>query len=139
MTSKGLVPQQIWTNGLTATEAVKVMKAFQALGFPLTLEITITKDTNLPTNHIAQAPLASGTFFRPCAIDVRPELFDTNEHDLKGVIWHEYGHCAGLNHSPYLGQIMYYQETGSFDLYAPSEVLNFRREVCKLTKSWDCP
>lgn len=43
-----------------------------------------------------------------CSVDISTELFKSDrESYMDSVVWHELGHCAGLNHNPNKGTMMY--------------------------------
>lgn len=63
-----------------------------------------------------------------CAIILSERLFHEYEETLKTVVWHEIGHCAGLEHSKKEGDIMYYQAS-EFSRYTKESIYNFVADV----------
>ena len=56
-----------------------------------------------------------------CLVELSDEIFQDDKKDfLKPVIWHEFGHCAGLNHDPREGEIMYRTSSTMQDYQAPA-------------------
>lgn len=50
-----------------------------------------------------------------CVVQISSVVADNNEL-LVPVVWHELGHCAGLDHDPKVGEVMY-ASTGSMKNY----------------------
>ncbi len=43
-----------------------------------------------------------------CLVEISTDVFrDSKEDYIRPVIWHELGHCAGLQHDPAEGEVMY--------------------------------
>lgn len=134
LTSKGYYPQVVKVEGTTLTDNVYIEQSFKDMGFPVTLEVVVTKK-RLQDNRAGETD-GIGTFKCNIAIDI--DTFKSLDY-LKDVLWHEYGHCAGLDHNPRQGTIMYYRTEGGFSHRGSLQVLDWQQDVCKLTKSFDCP
>jgi len=64
-----------------------------------------------------------------CTIEVSSIVFLTSNRDtLVPVINHELGHCAGLDHDPKLGEVMYRSAT-NFKSYTPDSFQRFFQTV----------
>lgn len=86
-------------------------------------------DQDLPSNDgntiVAQAYVE----LNKCTIEVFPSAFKDNI--LKPVIWHELGHCSGLEHSDSNSDIMYWL-VAPFLMYNENSIKQF---LFNLTKS----
>jgi hypothetical protein len=64
-----------------------------------------------------------------CGIDLSSELFDVLTDHAKTTVWHEIGHCAGLDHiDPKIGEIMS-PEAMAFYMYGPKQLDRFRTDI----------
>lgn len=63
-----------------------------------------------------------------CRIDIPERTFDAGEDFLTTVIWHEIGHCYGLNHVSDPNDIMY-KSVGSIQYYSDQQKQNFLRRL----------
>lgn len=66
-----------------------------------------------------------------CKITIYPVSFD--DRILKTVLWHEVGHCFGLEHSKNPNDIMYYS-VGQFENYSQEYVDSFIQDLKKSSK-----
>jgi len=63
-----------------------------------------------------------------CVIELFPTAFENQI--LESVVWHELGHCAGLEHSPNPDDVMYYMVT-PFSLYKETAIDKFIFDISK--------
>lgn len=68
-----------------------------------------------------------------CGIILNEELFTIYKDRLRTVVWHEIGHCAGLDHSSKSSDIMYYA-AGPFDEYSKEAINRFITDVYESLK-----
>ena len=87
-------------------------------GFP----IYFTKDASLDSTQ-NRAGLATLDRLH-CIIALAPRVFLTYRTHLKSVVWHEMGHCAGLEHSDLEGDIMY-RTSKQFAWYTEKSIERF--------------
>lgn len=67
-----------------------------------------------------------------CAIDLSSELFDDLVSYTETTVWHEIGHCAGLEHiDPSSGEIMS-PEALSFSRYGVKELGRFKTDLLRV-------
>lgn len=71
------------------------------------------------------------TLMNLCKITIYPISFDYRI--LKSVLWHEVGHCFGLEHSENPDDIMYYSVT-SFQNYSENSINFFLQNLKKSSK-----
>lgn len=69
-----------------------------------------------------------------CTIEISPKVFDEYHTYVKSVIWHEMGHCGGLEHTERTGDIMY-RTTERFDRYSPESISRFFEYFLSQTKA----
>ena len=62
-----------------------------------------------------------------CLVELAERLFTTHEVYRKTVVWHELGHCAGLDHDPRDGEVMS-ATTSAFDGYDAATLQHFMDE-----------
>jgi len=71
--------------------------------FQIVISLLSAEDKNS-----SKAGLATydGTF---CKVELNESVFSESYRSyLEPVLWHELGHCAGMDHDPKLGELMYY-------------------------------
>lgn len=66
-----------------------------------------------------------------CKITIYPVSF--NDRILKTVLWHEVGHCFGLEHSKNPNDIMY-TSVGQFENYSQDSINSFLQDLKKSSK-----
>lgn len=100
------------------------------------ITVKFVDSRTLNTNTIGMAHIGSDE----CGIDLSSELFVDLPGYTKTTIWHEIGHCAGLDHiDPKSGEIMS-PEAMSFVMYGEKELNRFKDDIlrsigAKLTSS----
>ncbi len=87
-------------------------------GYPITLE---KKDP--PTDKPFRAGLATYESSQ-CKIEISPRVFSQYPNYLKSVLWHEMGHCAGLEHSEDQEDIMFHTSS-KFENYSDASLHRF--------------
>lgn len=65
-----------------------------------------------------------------CLVELAERLFTTHAVYRKTVVWHELGHCAGLNHDPDEGEVMS-ATTSAFSSYDAATLERFIGEFEK--------
>jgi hypothetical protein len=69
-----------------------------------------------------------------CTIQISKTVFDPAKKDyVKSVLWHEMGHCFGLQHDPQNGQLMYYTAE-PFKTYSNESINRFFTEITSSVK-----
>ncbi len=94
--------------------------------------------TNAYPVHVEQhepwtnQPLTAGITTRnedSCKIGFSTELFKGSREDyVDSVVWHEFGHCAGLGHNPKEGTLMF-ATARAFSLFPPAAISSFITDV----------
>lgn len=71
--------------------------------FQIVISLLSTEDKNSSKAGLATY---NGTF---CKVELNESVFSASYSSyLEPVLWHELGHCAGMDHDPKLGELMYY-------------------------------
>ena len=96
-------------------------------GFPLHFKFVDTDNSN--KIHAAYTTLSDAD----CTTEFYSQLFNSSNSGLVDlVVRHELGHCAGLNHDPNPGQIMY-AVASPFSTYSLTANERFFTEVISST------
>jgi hypothetical protein len=95
------------------------------LGYAYNTYNVVFTYSNVPNGKVAGSAQPGLAF---CKITIYPNAV---EFDLiKTVIWHELGHCIGLDHNGRIGHIMS-EQVNPFDTYSKEEIDLFLTEVRK--------
>ncbi len=136
-------PASITLNGLTQSEINSVSETLT--GFTSTLgsavfyfdnrpaqfQITITKFSS-STDSSSKAGLATydESF---CKVELNELVFNARFSSyLEPVLWHELGHCAGMEHNSSSGEIMYFLASPK-DSYAEAAITRFMKAFTDFT------
>ena len=88
-------------------------------GYP----VTVTVVNNAPPNRMGHAIAA----IDGCKIELTSSILDDKDR-VKAVMIHELGHCAGLEHSPVDGDVMYAYTVG-WSNYSQDSVQSFAHRL----------
>lgn len=139
-------PAQVKLVGLSAEEENTVYSSLSAftntLGkdlfyfddHPSEFQITIGKLMVSPeTTSKAGLATYTGAF---CKVELNEVVFTEDYKSyVDPVLWHELGHCSGMEHDPKEGEIMYHLAS-SKDFYQASAITRFMDSFTKLTASF---
>lgn len=100
-------------NGLNNDQIDSILDALDSGLDYVPNRVMIFSLEDLPGEAIGSAEVDAN----PCNIKLDPSLWFNGWKPsglLRGVIWHEYGHCVGLGHSDNPKSIMYWQASFSY-------------------------
>lgn len=72
--------------------------------------------------------LATVSIYKPCRIQITTRTFNYGQDVLDSVIWHEIGHCYGMDHTNDENDIMY-QYAKPLSMYSKDVINNFLRRL----------
>lgn len=136
-------PAAIKFTGITENEKESIKKTLdtfsQTLGSeafyfddrPTQFQITITKA--VPTSESSNRAGLATYNDKTCLVELSSLVFtDSYENYLEPVLWHELGHCSGMNHDPNVGEIMY-RLASTLDYYSQNSIQRFMESFKSLT------
>jgi len=122
---EGFSEQQLQELGLTIdelnTEAGQpvIIRENDPLAYPITLRIV--SSTPESPKRVGYAVLRE----THCEIEIDERAFELSDGNfLKSIVWHELGHCAGLDHNNDQFSVMYFT-TAPFETYSNEALDSF--------------